>query len=91
MTRNGSQSAHQVVGVVSEILEREPHAAEFALKIIPAGVRYVEDVQTWAVPLASGNPGGSSYDLMKVIEHIQELAEQRINSDISVYLDPFAA
>jgi hypothetical protein len=91
MITNGTPSSDQIIGEVDRILKADPGARSFELRVIPAGVRRLDHIDAWAVPIASGAAGGSSYDLMRAIERIQELAEQKTQLELSIYLDPFAA
>jgi hypothetical protein len=42
----------------------------------------------WVVPVASGIPTGSSYELGRVLEHLQEITESHSHLEVNVLLTP---
>lgn len=45
----------------------------------------------WSVPVASGVPTGNAYELTRLLERLQEIAENKSHLSITFFLDPFAA
>lgn len=44
----------------------------------------------WIVPVASGVPTGSAYDLARALDHLREVMEQQTSLSVSVFLKPLA-
>lgn len=61
--------------------------AQFGLEPVLAGIQSV--ASGWAVPIVSGIPTGSAYELARTIDRLQEIVESESEQSVTLYLDPF--
>lgn len=84
---HGTADREEIIRAVEQVLRSDPEAKRFDLRVLPDHV--TRQSYGWSIPVASGAASGSAYDLIRAIEHAQELAERETNQDLSLYLDLF--
>jgi hypothetical protein len=63
--------------------------AQFGLAAVPAGI--MPAASGWTIPVASGVPTGSAYELARLLDRLQEHIEATSKMSVTLFLDPFAS
>lgn len=78
----------RVLRALDEAWRDEAGAKVFGLRYLPDRIH--EAYGAWVVPVASGVGGGSAFELLRVINRLEDFAASRSQLDVSLFLDPFA-
>lgn len=89
MTPGDADEKKLVLDTLSEAWRSEPGVPQFGLVYFPERMEYAYGA--WTVPIATRVHDGSAYELMRVIERLNETVETKTSRFVSLYLDPFAA
>lgn len=68
--------------------ENAPDVDRFGLIALRAGIQH--EHAGWTVPVVAQAPNGSAYELVRVLNLLQESIETKSKLWITLYLDPFA-
>jgi hypothetical protein len=71
---------------VRQVMAENAGSDRFGL--VPVFERAIEVAGGISVPMASGTSGGSAYDLLRVINQLEEDLETKHRMDITLFLDP---
>lgn len=74
----------KVLGALQHAWRCEKGVKAFDLRYEPD--RIVWRQGSWEVPVASGVSSGSSYELGRVLEHLQEVTEEQAQLPVNVFL-----
>ncbi len=81
------QERERILKALETAWKEEQGVHKFGLQYQPDRITH-DRYGTWVVPVASGIPTGSAYELGRVLEHLQEITETHSQLDVNVFLTP---